>query len=53
MIVIDLRIISKPSLQISTLSMIISPSEGSSNLNNDKIIVDFPAPVLPTTPIFS
>lgn len=42
-----------PKVQMSTLSMIIVPSEGSTILNNAWISVDFPLPVLPTTPIFS
>ena len=40
-------------VDISTPSMIIRPSYASNNLSNDIVIVDFPAPVLPTTPIFS
>lgn len=42
-----------PKVQMSTPSMIILPSEGSTILNSAWISVDFPLPVLPTTPIFS
>ena len=42
-----------PKVQMSTPSIIIFPSEGSTILNNAWISVDFPLPVRPTTPIFS
>lgn len=38
---------------MSMLSMIILPPEGSTSLKKTWIKVDFPLPVLPTTPIFS
>jgi hypothetical protein len=40
-------------LRILFSSRYIDPAVGSTNLNIDEVIVDFPAPVLPTTPIFS
>lgn len=39
--------------EISTSSIKIFPLKTSSTLNRLRVIVDFPAPVLPTTPIFS
>ena len=39
--------------EISTPSISIVPDSISNILNRLKMIVDFPAPVLPTTPIFS
>ena len=38
---------------MSIPSIIIYPFMASNILNNVNVIVDFPAPVLPTTPIFS
>jgi hypothetical protein len=38
---------------MSTPSINILPFTASKILSKDKVIVDFPAPVLPTTPIFS
>ena len=38
---------------MSTPSINIYPFIASRILNNDKVMVDLPAPVLPTTPIFS
>ena len=38
---------------ISISSIVIFPSVASNNLNKHKHNVDFPLPVLPTTPIFS
>ncbi len=37
---------------MSTPSMIIFPPEASRTLSKERIIVDFPEPVLPTTPIY-
>lgn len=42
-----------PMPQISIPSIIMFPCEGSTNRKNDSANVDFPLPVLPTTPIFS
>jgi hypothetical protein len=38
---------------MSIPSITIVPPDASNILNNDKVTVDLPAPVLPTTPIFS
>lgn len=43
----------RPTVQISIPSTTILPAEGSINLNNTWMRVDFPLPVRPTTPIFS
>ena len=45
--------ISSPISLISIPSIEILPEFASNILNNDKHNVDFPLPVLPTTPIFS
>lgn len=44
---------SKFTYEISIPSISIDPSYNSRILSKVRIIVDFPAPVLPTTPIFS
>lgn len=41
----------RPMEQISNLSISILPPAGSTRRNNELISVDFPLPVLPTTPI--
>jgi hypothetical protein len=51
-VIADLRS-SKLSFAISFPSIIIYPLKDSKILSKDIIIVDFPLPVLPTTPIFS
>ena len=51
--VIDSLNYANDSVEISTPSIKIYPFIASNILNNDKVIVDLPAPVLPTTPIFS
>ena len=43
----------KLKVEISIPSMKIDPSIASINLKRVMVIVDLPAPVLPTTPIFS
>jgi len=52
-IVIDYLNYYKLNVDISTPSIKIFPSLASNIRKRDKVIVDFPAPVLPTTPIFS
>mmetsp|Transcript_154408 Transcript_154408/g.296443 ORF Transcript_154408/g.296443 Transcript_154408/m.296443 type:complete len:312 (+) Transcript_154408:366-1301(+) len=47
------RILSRPSVAMSTESSKIRPADGSSNRKTHKINDDFPLPVLPTTPHFS
>ncbi|MFS7901704.1 hypothetical protein Hanom_Chr01g00002741 [Helianthus anomalus] len=42
-----------PRVEMLMPSMVILPPDGSTNLNRTWIRVDFPPPVLPTTPIFS
>lgn len=43
----------RPTVQMLIPSTVIFPAEGSINLNNTWMRVDFPLPVRPTTPIFS
>ena len=52
-IVIDSLNYAKDNVDMSTPSINIYPFIASRILNNDKVMVDLPAPVLPTTPIFS
>lgn len=52
-IVIDSLSYFKFKFEISTPSITIEPLDASRILNKHKVTVDFPAPVLPTTPIFS
>jgi hypothetical protein len=52
-IVIDDLNCYKLKVEISIPSIRIDPSIASSNLKRVIVIVDLPAPVLPTTPIFS
>lgn len=53
MIVIDSLNYLRDKVEISTPSIINYPSKDSKILNKLKVTDDFPAPVLPTTPIFS
>jgi len=50
--VIESRNYCNDKLAISTPSIIIDPYEASKILNKLNVIVDFPAPVLPTIPTF-
>ena len=52
-IVIDSLSYDKDNVDMSTPSIKIYPFIASRILNKDNVIVDLPAPVLPTTPIFS
>ena len=52
-IVIDSLTYYKESVEISIPSIQIVPDAASNILSKVKVIVDLPAPVLPTTPIFS
>ena len=52
-IVIDSLNYDKDNVDMSTPSIKIYPFIASRILNKDKVMVDLPAPVLPTTPIFS
>jgi len=53
MIVIDSRNYLSDKVEISTSSISNCPSNDSKILNRLKVMDDLPAPVLPTTPIFS